>query len=241
MDLIKIIKGTFNKVESTLPKLTKKHLLFLGALLGLQIISLLLRGTPLRVIDFLIIPLVSLCGVFFGPIPGTIIAGLFTLVGSAIGFAQSLFALLLGFGYPNINFIFLFSNVLRTCVITAVTAVLVSGYLKLCTPESKLNRKLPDVAGKPVLQGVLTGAAYFAIAGICSFIGWLALRGGGPFGWLQGFYRPFFYITLCAAIAGLIGAALPPLLAKKGLYLGPFVTRGQAAGGQESSGAEGTV
>jgi hypothetical protein len=43
----------------------------------------------------------------------------------------------------------------------------------------------------------------------------------------------FSWITILqAAIAGFIGAALPPLLAKTGLYLGPFVTRKQAANGE---------
>ncbi|MDR1287749.1 MAG: hypothetical protein LBK08_09100, partial [Treponema sp.] len=70
------------------------------------------------------------------------------------------------------------------------------------------------------------------------FIGRVVWRLGWTVVWLRPlgelFYNmSFSWITILqAAIAGFIGAALPPLLAKTGLYLGPFVTRKQAANGE---------
>jgi TM2 domain-containing membrane protein YozV len=219
-DVIKIIQGTLNKVE---PDLTLKRFAFLGVLLVLSII-------PWQPIVFLTGPVLFLCGVFFGPIPGTIIAGLLSLLGvpyAPFGVLAPPMPLMTRLA-RILNFNSL-PYVLRPCIITALIAVIVYGYLKLCAPESKLNRKPPDVAGKPILQGVLIGAAYVAGTGICSFIG----RLGRLFYWLEPlrvFSWPFSWRTILdAAIAGFIGAALPLVLAKAGLYLGPFVTRKQAA------------
>jgi hypothetical protein len=90
-----------------------------------------------------------------------------------------------------------------------------------------------------VLQGVLIGIACFAATVIASLLVFFIDAFIPQFS--ESGFRMSFYNLLDAAIAGLIGAALPPLLAKKGLYLGPFVTPGQDAKGQGSSGTEGTV
>jgi TM2 domain-containing membrane protein YozV len=214
MDVFKIFRGRFNKVESAV---TTKHLVFLGVLLGLRIVmSIPGLGRPVSFLRFLLTPAINLCGVFFGPLPGTIIAALFAVIGSASLVFQGLF---------NIFF------VLRSCIITAVTALIVYGCLKLRSPEGRPDRKLPDFAGKPVLQGILIGIAYLAAL----LVGLLA---GMPFRVV--FRMPFYDAIIYAAVAGLIGAALPPLLAKKGLYLGPFVTPGQTEVKKTNGDAEAT-
>jgi TM2 domain-containing membrane protein YozV len=218
MDVFKIFQGRFDKVESAL---TKKHLLFLGVLLGLQIIGFIPGlGQP---ISLLREPAVYLSGVFFGLLPGTVIAGLLTLIGKVLNIPTS-----------PVESIF---YVLRACIVTAVTALIVYRYQKIRSPEGKPALKLPDISGKPVLQGVLIGAACLA-ASVIAFLLIFLISRFTPLGWVDS--RSFSDI-LYAATAGLIGAALPPLLAKKGLYLGPFVTPERAAGGQASSGTAGTV
>ncbi|MDR2186234.1 MAG: zinc-ribbon domain-containing protein [Treponema sp.] len=223
MDLIKIFQGRFNKVESAVTiQLTKKQLIFLGVLLGLSVVA---NGLWLP-IKFLVYPAVLLCGVFFGPLPGTIIAGLFTVTERIIGIPfyaivsairqDHLFNLSMSITYSLFE-------ILEIPFVTAITAGIVYGCLKFRSLESKLNLKLPDITGKPILQGVLIGIACFVALGICSLL--------RPFEemispWSM-WYPPFFYSIIYAAVAGLMGAALPPLLAKKGLYLGPFVTPGQ--------------
>ncbi|MDR1505587.1 MAG: hypothetical protein LBI67_00640, partial [Treponema sp.] len=216
MDIINIFKGKFTKVDPTI-KLTKKHLVFLGILLGLEIVSVFVPPS-----GYLVGPLVSLCGVFFGIIPGTIIAGLLTLIWEA--------------GILFRNYGFSLTGVLWTCVTTAITALIVYGYLKLRSPESKLNLTLPDLTGKPVLQGAVIGAAYLAACVLSMFfLNLLSLL------LHSGFYRFSFRDIVSAAIAGFIGAALPLLLAKKGLYLGPFVTPAESADEKASSGTEGAA
>jgi TM2 domain-containing membrane protein YozV len=85
-DLVQIIKGTFTRVDPAstqkAPTLTKKHILFLGILLGIQILFNVLQlpyegvgGVLRRLFDFLWLP-IPLLGVFFGPVFGTILTRL---------------------------------------------------------------------------------------------------------------------------------------------------------------------
>jgi hypothetical protein len=223
VDVFKIFKSTFNKVD---PDLTKKHLLFLGVLLGLSIVGFI-PGLG-RLTGFLSMPALYLSGVFFGPLVGTIIAGVFYITNTVV------FSLFPGYSVSISSVLF---YALSTCITTAVTALIVYRCLKLRSPEGKPALKLPNLGGKPVLQGVLIGIACFVAGGIVLLLQLFVNR----FTSLQLWGLPFSRVLLYAAIAGIIGAALPPLLAKKGLYLGPFVTPGPAAKEQTSPGTEGAA
>jgi hypothetical protein len=91
-DLIGIVKGTFTNgpdkvpgfIDAVLPewKFTKKHLVFIALLAGLEIVLGVMGYIPI-LSNLLRIPSV-LCGVFFGPLLGTVIAGVLPLISSLI-------------------------------------------------------------------------------------------------------------------------------------------------------------